>query len=48
MFEELDLNTVQDRLATQINHDFELDQPISSDRGDPFALQVLQKTFFEL
>ena len=37
---ELDSTTVQDRLASKINHDFELDQPIPSDRGDPYALQV--------
>lgn len=36
----MDSNTVQERLATQINHDYELDQPIVADRGDPYALQV--------
>ena len=36
----MDSNTVQERLATKINHDYELDQPIVADRGDPYALQV--------
>ena len=40
VFIELDSTTVQDRLASKINHDFELDQPIPADRGDPYALQV--------
>ena len=36
----MDSNTVQERLATQINHEYELDQPIVADRGDPYVLQV--------
>ena len=37
---ETDSNTVQERLASKIQHDYELDQPIVADRGDPYALQV--------
>ena len=31
---------VQERLASRLASDFELDRPIKADRGDPFCIQV--------
>ena len=34
------MNAVNERLATQIQEQYQLNQPIKADRGDPFAIQV--------
>ena len=31
---------IQERLASRLASDFELDRPIKADRGDPFCIQV--------
>ena len=41
---EMESNTIPERLATKLNVDFDLIGPIEADRGDPYALQVTQRT----